>query len=86
MRLLDLLHPHLDGVTEVVDATGGGIPLEPYLHLPGGVRLCPPRPVTRTRSARDGWPCSVTAPTPPGTATRTRASRRCGGCARAARA
>ncbi|MDX2643732.1 hypothetical protein PV341_09135 [Streptomyces sp. PA03-1a] len=41
MRLLDLLHPHLDGVTEVVDATGGGIPLEPYLHLPGGVRLCP---------------------------------------------
>ncbi|MGW3243517.1 hypothetical protein [Streptomyces sp. NPDC001070] len=40
MRLLDLLHPHLDGVTEVVDATGGGIPLEPYLHLPEGVRLC----------------------------------------------
>ncbi|MFF7215536.1 hypothetical protein ACFZAU_34195 [Streptomyces sp. NPDC008238] len=39
MRLLDLLHPHLDGVTEVVDATGGGIPLGPYLHLPEGVRL-----------------------------------------------
>ncbi|WP_431968431.1 hypothetical protein [Actinacidiphila sp. bgisy160] len=39
MRLLDLLHPHLDGVTEVVDTTGGGIPLGPYLHLPEGVRL-----------------------------------------------
>ncbi|MFD3456460.1 hypothetical protein ACFWVC_30350 [Streptomyces sp. NPDC058691] len=39
MRLLDLLHPHLDGVTEVVDTTGGGIPLEPYLHLPEGIRL-----------------------------------------------
>ncbi|MFJ4846484.1 MULTISPECIES: hypothetical protein [unclassified Streptomyces] len=39
MRLLDLLHPHLDGVTEIVDATGGGIPLEPYLHLPEGIGL-----------------------------------------------
>ncbi|SNT49108.1 hypothetical protein [Actinacidiphila glaucinigra] len=44
MRLLDLLHPHLDGVTEVVDATGGGIPLGPYLHLPEGVRLRPSPP------------------------------------------
>lgn len=86
MRLLDLLHPHLDGVTEVVDATGGGIPLGPYLHLPEGVRLRPPRPVTVNRSAGDGWPCSATAPTPPGTATRTRAWRRCGACGPAARA
>lgn len=39
MRLTDLLHPHLDGVTTVVDATGGGLRLEPYLHLPDGVAL-----------------------------------------------
>jgi hypothetical protein len=39
MRLLDLLHPHLDGVTEVVDTTGGGIALEPYLQLPEGTAL-----------------------------------------------
>ncbi|AWW36748.1 hypothetical protein [Streptomyces cadmiisoli] len=39
MRLTDLLHPHLDGVTTVVDATQGGLNLEPYLHLPGGVTL-----------------------------------------------
>lgn len=44
MRLLDLLHPHLDGVTEVVDATGGGLPLGPYLHLPERVRLRPSPP------------------------------------------
>lgn len=40
MRLTDLLHPHLDGVTTVVDATPGGLRLEPYLHLPDGVTLC----------------------------------------------
>ncbi|MGW0627168.1 hypothetical protein [Streptomyces sp. NPDC002758] len=39
MRLTDLLHPHLDGVTTVVDATTGGLRLEPYLHLPPGVAL-----------------------------------------------
>ncbi|MFE6281995.1 hypothetical protein [Streptomyces sp. NPDC057877] len=39
MRLTDLLHPHLDGVTTVVDATAGGIGLEPYLHLPDGIAL-----------------------------------------------
>ncbi|MFJ7077122.1 hypothetical protein [Streptomyces sp. NPDC098781] len=39
MRLTDLLHPHLDTVTTVVDATGGGLRLEPYLHLPPGVAL-----------------------------------------------
>lgn len=39
MRLTDLLHPHLDGVTTVVDATDGGLNLEPYLHLPGHVTL-----------------------------------------------
>ncbi|QWA25050.1 hypothetical protein KJK32_37900 [Streptomyces sp. JCM17656] len=39
MRLTDLLHPHLDTVTTVVDATGGGMRLEPYLHLPPGVDL-----------------------------------------------
>ncbi|OIJ64778.1 hypothetical protein [Streptomyces mangrovisoli] len=39
MRLTDLLHPHLDGVTTVVDATPGALRLEPYLHLPDGVRL-----------------------------------------------
>ncbi|GHG86071.1 hypothetical protein [Streptomyces lanatus] len=39
MRLTDLLHPHLDAVTTVVDATGGGLSLEPYLHLPPGVAL-----------------------------------------------
>ncbi|MBG0855554.1 hypothetical protein I2W78_27845 [Streptomyces spinoverrucosus] len=39
MRLTDLLHPHLDGVTTVVDATDGGLDLEPYLHLPGHVAL-----------------------------------------------
>ncbi|WP_405719509.1 hypothetical protein OG607_05405 [Streptomyces sp. NBC_01537] len=39
MRLLDLLHPHLGGVTEVVDTTGGGIALEPYLQLPEGTAL-----------------------------------------------
>ncbi|MGP4091527.1 hypothetical protein, partial [Streptomyces sp. KR55] len=39
MRLTDLLHPHLDGVTTVVDATDGGLNLEPYLHLPDGVAL-----------------------------------------------
>jgi hypothetical protein len=37
MRLTDLLHPHLDGVTTVVDATGRGLRLAPYLHLPDGV-------------------------------------------------
>ncbi|MBV7698382.1 hypothetical protein [Streptomyces sp. TRM70350] len=39
MRLTDLLHPHLDGVTTVVDATDGGLDLEPYLHLPGDIAL-----------------------------------------------
>ncbi|MBW8794781.1 MAG: hypothetical protein JF597_14580 [Streptomyces sp.] len=39
MRLTDLLHPHLDDVTSVVDATGGGLRLDPYLHLPPGVEL-----------------------------------------------
>ncbi|MFD0318423.1 hypothetical protein [Streptomyces flavalbus] len=39
MRLTDLLHPHLDGVTAVVDATTGGLSLEPYLHLPADVPL-----------------------------------------------
>ncbi|MFJ3231754.1 hypothetical protein [Streptomyces sp. NPDC086787] len=39
MRLTDLLHPHLDGVTTVVDATTGTLCLEPYLHLPDGVTL-----------------------------------------------
>ncbi|MEU6143635.1 hypothetical protein ABZ848_25200 [Streptomyces sp. NPDC047081] len=40
MRLTDLLRPHLDGVTTVVDATaGGGLRLAPYLHLPTGVEL-----------------------------------------------
>ncbi|MFG2022610.1 hypothetical protein [Streptomyces sp. NPDC048825] len=40
MRLTDLLHPHLDGVTTVVDATaGGGLRLDRYVHLPPGVRL-----------------------------------------------
>ncbi|MBL1103278.1 hypothetical protein JK361_01415 [Streptomyces sp. 5-8] len=39
MRLTDLLHPHLDGVTTVVDAAGRGLRLAPYLHLPDGVRL-----------------------------------------------
>ncbi|MEU3524567.1 hypothetical protein AB0E62_11945 [Streptomyces sp. NPDC038707] len=37
MRLTDLLHPHLDGVTRVVDATGPGLRLAPFLHLPDGV-------------------------------------------------
>ncbi|MFD3582188.1 hypothetical protein [Streptomyces sp. NPDC058683] len=37
MRLTDLLHPHLDDVTSVVDATRGGLRLDPYLHLPPGV-------------------------------------------------
>lgn len=36
MRLTDLLHPHLDDVTSVVDATTGGLRLDPYLHLPPG--------------------------------------------------
>ncbi|MET8824881.1 hypothetical protein ABZX40_25125 [Streptomyces sp. NPDC004610] len=39
MRLTDLLRPHLDGVTTVVDATPGALDLEPYLHLPDGVTL-----------------------------------------------
>ncbi|MER5794946.1 hypothetical protein [Streptomyces sp. NPDC001980] len=39
MRLTDLLHPHLDDVTSVVDATSGGLRLDPYLHLPPGVEL-----------------------------------------------
>ncbi|MFI9245918.1 hypothetical protein ACIGXF_25870 [Streptomyces sp. NPDC053086] len=39
MRLTDLLHPHLDGVTTVVDAAGRGLRLAPYLHLPDGVGL-----------------------------------------------
>lgn len=39
MRLTDLLHPHLDEVTSVVDATSGGLRLDPYLHLPPGVDL-----------------------------------------------
>ncbi|MEV5959237.1 hypothetical protein AB0M11_36800 [Streptomyces sp. NPDC051987] len=39
MRLTDLLHPHLDDVTSVVDATGGGLRLDPYLHLPPGVEV-----------------------------------------------
>ncbi|MET8452654.1 hypothetical protein [Streptomyces sp. NPDC005209] len=39
MRLTDLLHPHLDGVTTVVDATGHGLRLDSYLHLPDGVAL-----------------------------------------------
>ncbi|MER7837869.1 hypothetical protein ABTY98_18680 [Streptomyces sp. NPDC096040] len=39
MRLTDLLHPHLDDVTSVVDATNGGLRLDPYLHLPPGVEL-----------------------------------------------
>ncbi|MFJ9707867.1 hypothetical protein [Streptomyces sp. NPDC101234] len=37
MRLTDLLHPHLDEVTSVVDATSGSLRLDPYLHLPPGV-------------------------------------------------
>ncbi|MGW1598529.1 hypothetical protein [Streptomyces sp. NPDC002343] len=37
MRLTDLLHPHLDGVTTVVDATGRGLRLASCLHLPDGV-------------------------------------------------
>ncbi|GAA2728403.1 hypothetical protein [Streptomyces nogalater] len=39
MRLTDLLHPHLDGVTTVVDATGPGLRTAPYLHLPDGVTV-----------------------------------------------
>ncbi|MBA4864722.1 hypothetical protein H1V43_25895 [Streptomyces sp. PSKA54] len=39
MRLTDLLHPHLDGIRTVVDATGGALRMEPYLHLPEGVAL-----------------------------------------------
>ncbi|MYW44846.1 hypothetical protein [Streptomyces sp. SID161] len=39
MRLTDLLHPHLDGVTTVVDAAGRGLRLAPYVHLPDGVEL-----------------------------------------------
>ncbi|MEU9387033.1 hypothetical protein AB0D38_41535, partial [Streptomyces sp. NPDC048279] len=39
MRLTDLLHPHLDDVTSVVNATSGGLRLDPYLHLPPGVDL-----------------------------------------------
>ncbi|MFF4501533.1 hypothetical protein [Streptomyces sp. NPDC001401] len=40
MRLTDLLRPHLDGVTTVVDATAGrGLRLAPYLDLPPGVEL-----------------------------------------------
>ncbi|MBA2949514.1 hypothetical protein [Streptomyces himalayensis] len=40
MRIIDLLHPHLDGITTVVDATARRGPrLERYLHLPPGVEL-----------------------------------------------
>ncbi|MHC3468974.1 hypothetical protein ACYF6T_09690 [Streptomyces sp. 7R007] len=40
MRLTDLLRPHLDGVTTVVDATAGrGLRLAPYLGLPPGITL-----------------------------------------------
>ncbi|WDV56643.1 hypothetical protein PV963_43205 [Streptomyces coeruleorubidus] len=40
MRIIDLLHPHLDGVATVVDATAGrGLRLDRYLHLPPGVEL-----------------------------------------------
>ncbi|MEU2227612.1 hypothetical protein ACFY8B_14825 [Streptomyces sp. NPDC012751] len=39
MRLTDLLHPHLDGVTTVVDAAGHGLRLALSLHLPDGVAL-----------------------------------------------
>ncbi|MFE9773378.1 hypothetical protein ACFYOV_17180 [Streptomyces sp. NPDC005931] len=40
MRLTELLHPHLEGVTTVVDATAGrGLRLDRYLHLPPGVEL-----------------------------------------------
>ncbi|MEU9335732.1 hypothetical protein AB0D49_21540 [Streptomyces sp. NPDC048290] len=46
MRLTDLLRPHLDGVTTVLDATPGALDLEPYLHLPDGVTLTrEPQPV-----------------------------------------
>ncbi|WP_165989819.1 hypothetical protein [Streptomyces sp. YIM 98790] len=41
MRLLDLLHPCLDGVTSLVDATGGDPALGPYLHLPESIALRP---------------------------------------------
>ncbi|MGK5529917.1 hypothetical protein [Streptomyces sp. URMC 129] len=41
MRLMNLLLPHLDGVTTVLDATGGGLDIKPYLHLPDGVKLRP---------------------------------------------
>ncbi|ARP73217.1 hypothetical protein LK07_29405 [Streptomyces pluripotens] len=39
MRLTDLLHPHLDGVTTVIDAAPHSLRLAPYLHLPDGVVL-----------------------------------------------
>lgn len=40
MRIIDLLHPYLDGIATVVDATAGRGPrLERYLHLPPGVEL-----------------------------------------------
>jgi hypothetical protein len=37
MRIVDLLHPHLDGITAVVNAYAGDIELGSYLHLPSGV-------------------------------------------------
>ncbi|MBA2314533.1 MAG: hypothetical protein H0V87_04020 [Chloroflexi bacterium] len=37
MRLRDLLHPHLDGISSVVECHAGSLTLEPYLQLPDGV-------------------------------------------------
>lgn len=37
MRIIDLLHPHLDGVTDVVDTSPAHVDLEPYLALPDAV-------------------------------------------------
>ncbi|SFD07200.1 hypothetical protein [Streptomyces aidingensis] len=41
MRLADLLHPYLDGVAALVDATGGDPDLGPFLHLPAGMPVRP---------------------------------------------
>lgn len=38
MRILDLLHAHLDGVNRLVDLTPEGIDLAGQVHLPGQVR------------------------------------------------
>lgn len=77
MRLTDLLHPHLDGVTTVVDATRGALSLEPYLHLP------PVSPCAATRndpSPRGSWPSCRTDPEPSCTAARTPFTRCWRGC------